>query len=113
MNDPIIYFIEIPEEVSGVKEFTGYKFSVDFYKGRGSTSSAHDAKLAQERGCIVRDREDKQLFIQRTFNEGRREVFTASEVPVEDVPKPVEPTPRFVNKADRQMQEALERKHAR
>jgi hypothetical protein len=118
MNDPTIYIIEIPKEISkaitGQDEFTGVKAGMDFYKGKGSTASARDARHWQQRGCVVTDQEGKRLFIQSSHHpESRTEILTTHEAPVEDVPKPAEPTPRFVNKADREMQEALERKHAR
>ena len=111
MSNPIIFIIEIPEEVSGVKEFTGSRAGVDYYKGRGSTSSAQDAKRAQDAGCTITDRDGKPLYIRRYFNAGRSEAFSVHEEPQEDGQRPAEPgLGAYVSKADREQREAKARR---
>jgi len=90
-----IYILEIPGS-----DFTGYRGGIDFFHGKGSTSSKADAdRLVVKAGCrIVRPASEIKVK------------GTSAEVPLA-IPAPAvaeeEALPVFVNKADREMHEDL------
>jgi hypothetical protein len=102
----MIYVIEYPAEP--ITKFLG---GVDYHNGKGSTSNIADAwTAAQVFGCIIRDQEGTQLFIRRSFDEAGHEIFTLHESPVEDVPRPTTPAPKYVNRKDRRQREKTKRR---
>ena len=71
-----VYILVIPGS-----DFTGPKGGVDFYKGKGSTSSLRDVRDAQTRGCVLRDAEGKSVQIETTVHkESHVEILTAKAI---------------------------------
>lgn len=71
-----VYILEIPGS-----DFTGAKGGVDFYKGKGSTSSLRDARDAQLRGAVIRDAEGKEVFVESAVHKDSHvEILTARAV---------------------------------
>lgn len=103
-RERVIYVIEHPD-----KTFKGFLAGVDYHNGKGSTSSIQDARVAQERGHVIRDRKGKRLFIRRSFDAGR-ENLTSHDTPVEDAARAPEPQSEYVNYADRRQRERTARK---
>jgi hypothetical protein len=71
-----VYIIEIPGS-----DFTGVKAGVDFYQGKGSTSSLRDARVHQAQGASVADSEGKPVEIVSEINKDARvEILSAKAV---------------------------------
>jgi len=68
-----VYFLKHPSS-----DFTGIMGGVDFYDGRGSTSSLRDARGLSEKGCIIYDEQRRSVVIEAHINpESRAEVLEA------------------------------------
>jgi hypothetical protein len=78
-----VYILKIPGS-----EFTGYKGGVDFYKGKGSTSSWADAgRLISKFGCLLVELEPA---IEIKAGEASAEASSGSSTPAGETPKETE-----------------------